>query len=209
VSGTGQVYLMKPSGKHKHPITHNKSSSFDPAWSPDGKRIAFSGVRKGVSGIFTMTSKGKHLKKVATVGTTSAFGATWSPNGKKIAFQSNVDGDFEIYIAKARGKGRVKQLTHQSTNTFDGEPDFSPNGKFILFDEAGALMRMNTDGSHVKTLIGGPNISGGQYSPNGKKLVYTDGSGLMIAHADGKHAHALTMPSAGLADLSPTWAPKP
>src|SRR5262245_50312858 len=71
----------------------------DPAWSPDGKRLAVSRLEA----IWTMTSDGRDAKRVVTKpeGWVSERDPAWSPDGRSIAFSADTSGEFDVWIAPA------------------------------------------------------------------------------------------------------------
>jgi Tol biopolymer transport system component len=80
VSGNWDVYLQRVGGKN--PVNLTRDSAFDdtqPAFSPDGERIAFRSERDG-GGIFIMGATGEFVRRVVDFG----YNAEWSPDGKEI-----------------------------------------------------------------------------------------------------------------------------
>ena len=80
-SGNWDIYLQRVGGKN--PINLTKDSPADdtqPAFSPDGERIAFRSEREG-GGIFVMGATGESVKRLTDFG----FNPAWSPDGKEIA----------------------------------------------------------------------------------------------------------------------------
>ena len=130
--GPIQLYAIAPGGTAAS--IGAPAPSTEPAYSPDGSRIAFV---NGNNQIAVINSDGTG-QVVLTTNATSKQDPTWSPDGSRIAFAANsfdVDGqtDLEIWTMNADGSGRT-QLTG---NTFpDTEPAWSPDGSRIAFVSA-------------------------------------------------------------------------
>jgi TolB protein len=101
----------------------------DPAWSPDGKRIAFTSERDGDREVYVMNADGTNPVRLTT---TAGFdeNPSWSPNGTRIAFDSMRDGNLEIYVMNVDGSGVVRVTDHPA---IDAIPAWSPDGKRIVF----------------------------------------------------------------------------
>ena len=127
----------------------------DPAWSPDGRKIAF--VRLNASfgtPIYVVDADGSGLRNL-TPKPVGAFAYTpaWSPDGRKLAFTSERDGNSEVYVMNANGSGR-RSLTRNPA--FDADPAWSPDGRKIAFvsnrDGSYGVYVMNADGSGQRRL---------------------------------------------------------
>ncbi len=90
-------------------ITNNSADNSTPAWSPDGKQIAFTSTRDGRSQINVMNPDGSGVRRVSQ-GDAKDFSPTWSPDGNWIAFGSFREGSTDIYMMDLNG-GNVTRLT--------------------------------------------------------------------------------------------------
>jgi Tol biopolymer transport system component len=106
---------MKADGSAVKRLTKEPGDDVEPAWSPDGTRIAFRSDRDGDSDIYVMNADGTGVARLTNDPDTD-LGPAWSPDGVKIAFVSNrygnilVESNLVIYVMDADGTG-VEQLT--------------------------------------------------------------------------------------------------
>jgi Tol biopolymer transport system component len=103
---------MDADGSNPTNLSNNTATEFDPAWSPDGTRIAFDSDRDGNSEIYVMDADGANQTRL-TINTSNEHKPTWSPDGTRIAFNSDRDGNYEIYVMDANGSNQ----TNLSNNT--------------------------------------------------------------------------------------------
>jgi dipeptidyl aminopeptidase/acylaminoacyl peptidase len=110
----------------------------EPAWSPDGKLIAFQSNRgDDVLQIYLVRPDGTHLRRLTSDrnnragNLTGAYSAAWSPDGRRLAFASDRDGDADIYIVRPGGTG-LRKVTRNLVE--DSSPSWSPDGRRIVFD---------------------------------------------------------------------------
>ena len=154
-------------------ITHNSAKDLSPAWSPDGRRIAFESNRDGGWEIYVMNADGSDVVQL-TNNRGWDGGPAWSPDGRRIAFVSDRDGDREIYVMNADGSNIV-QLTNNPS--FDTDPAWSPDGRRIAFtsdwDGDFDIYVMNTDGSNVVQLTNnrGSDLAPA-WSPDGRRIAF-------------------------------------
>ncbi len=145
--------LSDLSGNKVKRLTNAPGLQYDPAWSPDGKKIVHvSSDKKGVHHIWIMESNGEN-RCCRTDNNSYNILPDWSPDGKKIAFASNVSGNYDIWVMDHDGNNRVR-LTHDSA--LDTQPVWLPDGKTILFvsNRQGNMQIwiMKADGSGQKPL---------------------------------------------------------
>jgi dipeptidyl aminopeptidase/acylaminoacyl peptidase len=175
------LYTFDVASKKSTQLTSGDFDDTEPAWSPDGKSLAFASNRSTPdpdrnynSDIWVVgannTDKGAHLTQITTNPGPDRQPA-WSPDGKWIAYVTQTDLKAMIYathhlaIAPSSG-GEAKVLTLAFDRSVR-RPRFSPDGRSIYFiaDDDGTdnLFRMPAAGGDVSRTINGP-LSVGYYS---------------------------------------------
>ncbi len=129
----GRVWTMPAAGGRAEPLTDPFGDARQPAWSPDGRRIAFQAYWDGNYHIWSVAADGSDLRK-HTTGPFDHREPHWSPDGRRIAFSSDRGGSYDIWTATVPG-GRVEQLTDAPDSEYG--PAFSPDGARIAFASDG------------------------------------------------------------------------
>ena len=182
-SGNKEIWEMDYDGANQHQLTHLRSISLTPRWSPDASRIAFTcyvpnsfGAPGAQVCIYSMDLRRLiHFPRFR--GTNSS--PAWSPDGQQLAFMSSQNGDPEIYTINANGTHLHRVTFAIGVNT---SPVWNPKtGKQIVFvsDRSGdgvpTLWQMNSDGTNV-TPISLPDMGyviDPAWSPNGQLLAFS------------------------------------
>ena len=198
------IYVARADGTHAVRITHSGRHDTQPAWSPDGKRIAYASMPAGTSGNFSivaMNRDGSGAKAVVD-GVTTVQNPSWSADGRSIVFQSRNGVHQQFAIVPSSG-GTPHWL---SSSVDGGEPYWSRAG--IVFDKSdGSLWLTDASGTHARKLA----LSGSEpaISPDGSHLAYVsnaDGAAqVFVANLNGNSAPVNVTQFAGQDASHPSW----
>ena len=132
---------MTAAGTHRQPLTlSRKYSSYDPAYSPGGKRIAFVRASKQAIDLWTMNANGTRQRRLTTTAGIDEIDPAWSPDGKQIAFAVETPlGQQGIWVVGAKGQSRRQLTTGADTN-----PSWSPDGTEIAFQRSDPFTHMDS-----------------------------------------------------------------
>jgi Tol biopolymer transport system component len=234
--GKGNIYVMSADGSGLTNLTispspralvecehtlwkHCDQISRSPAWSPDGRHIAFSAGDEGDEGeIYVMNADGSGLTPLTNTSAHHNDTPAWSPDGQRIAFSSGAEGKEDIYVMNADGSD-LTNLTN--TTAQEASPTWSPDGTRIAFvsnrDGNFDIYMMNADGSGLTQLTNSPARDlFPAWSPDGRRIAFAsdregnpDGTGpympfeIYVMNADGSAQTNLTNSPAD--DRAPAW----
>jgi Tol biopolymer transport system component len=129
------LYVINADGTGLKQLTAAPGSDFEPAWSPDGKQIAFTSVRGGFRQIYSLDVES--LAITLLTNTTDAIESSqpyWSPDGTKIVYMAKRVGAYQIWSMDANGQEAV-QLARSGQDLWDYLPAWSPDGRTIFFSQ--------------------------------------------------------------------------
>jgi TolB protein len=149
-----EIYIADYDGANPRRLTVNRTLNINPAWSPDGRALAFSSYVRGVPDIFIANIyQGTPPENPLRTKGEENFLPVFSPDGTKVAFQSNRDGNAEIYVMNRDGSG-IRRITNHPA--IDATPTWSPSGTQIAFtsDRTGnpQIWVVDVDGLNLRKL---------------------------------------------------------
>ena len=179
-----ELYVMNVDGTHRRRLTHSPGGEIDPAWSPDGSQIAFSGDTASGNAIFVINARGGQPIPVTMNGL--SYEPTWSPDGKQLVFKRIVMppahhdwSNDELYLINADGS-RQQRLTR--TVDAEDEPAWSPDGDTIAYVRQSEvegwgiieeIWLMDCDGRRQRPLTSGlVRDAIPAWSPDGKQVAF-------------------------------------
>lgn len=176
-SKDGDIYTVSTDGKWLFAVTLGKHA-YEPAMSPDGKKIVFQLDQNNTAETGIMDVDGGNVVQLTHNGGFEGYPA-WSPDGTRIVFVSYRDGNYEIYVMNADGTNQ-KRLTNNSIE--DWWPRWSLDGTKILYESEDAartkyvIKIMDADGTDSMLAIDAPyNCNWPCYSLDGKKYCSMPG----------------------------------
>jgi Tol biopolymer transport system component len=232
--GKDAIYLVNTDGSSRELIVRGVEDHTTFSWSPDGRRLSFSGGHERADEIFVVNLDGSGVTRLTQPPGTRkrtqydwSEDPNWSPDGTRIVFdgaRDETDGYGHIYVINADGTGK-RQLTRGRVDQW--MPAWSPDGRKILYEQfvgsqfAGStkparidLYTINPDGSGRRKLTRVRNESNhcacAVWSPDGSKIAYegwgTNGKpDIYVMNADGTNRVQLTHHRAR--DENPDWSP--
>jgi len=163
------------------PPTAGPQSDSDPAWSPDGRSVAFASSRAGSPDLWVVASGGGEARRLTALPGAETH-PTWSPDGSTIAFARDQGHGSEIWKIPAAGGDPIRLTSLPEGVVGDTQPVWSPAGTWIAFtrsmaEPAGAsdLYIIPPDGGKPFPLRrgSGARIAEPAWSPDGAHIAYS------------------------------------
>ncbi len=211
VDGAQEYRLMvaDSDGHNARPIVVSRQPLMSPAWSPDGRQLAYVSFEGRRSQVVVQDLATGERERVSTRAGINGAPA-WSPDGRRLALALSDSGDVNIHVMDMASR-ELTRLTRGSA--IDTEPAWSPDGERLAFtsDRGGApqVYEYNFDNAQVRRLTfdGGYNARP-RYRADGRSLAVVHGHrGRYMIGAVDLDSRSLRLLSEGPLDESPDFAP--
>lgn len=204
-----KLQVADSDGYNPRTVVRSVEPLLSPAWSPDGRRLAYVSFESKRPKIYIQNLADGRRELVSEFKGINGAPA-WSPDGKRLALSLSRDGDPEIYVMDLATR-KLRRLTDDPA--IDTEPAWSPDGRYIVFtsDRAGRpqIYRMDANGRGTQRLtFEGDYNARASYAPDGQTLTLVSSQQGLFRVAtlklDGNALQILTDTSL---DESPSFAP--
>lgn len=182
-----------------------------PAWSPNGRLIAFAQARHGHVHLFVAPADELSAPRQLTTSPGRDLNPSWSPDGSAIVFERHLAGEADLYYVRPNGTG-IRRLTFWGGH--EVSPDFSPDSASVVFSSnaTGRFQLYALDiGDYSPTRLTSDfgNDRRPVWSPDGRWIAFSsdrDGDDdVFLISPDGDGERKLT--HNGTQDLVQDWQP--
>jgi|SRR5215217_7745675 len=217
------IWTISPDGSNQAQFTtDSRYVDENPAWSPDGRQIAFARTDRDdppglAKRLYVMNSDCSNKIELPLPKWVGAYDLTWSPSGDRIAFWNPTNGD--LYIAHTDGSGTLRKLSTPSLPGADSRPAWSPDGSQIAFQSNGqdawADIYVITVSPEDET-IGPRQITDyprsdfaeePSWSPDGTEIAFNRSGDIYKIDVNGLRETRLTSSTQNSHYSQPTWSP--
>ena len=171
--GTKEIWIMDYDGANQKELTHTGSISLSPHLSPDGSRVAFSGVTKEGWQIQMFSLELNRLVNFPHFPGDN-YSPAWSSDGQKLAFSSSRTGNTEIYTVSSAGGGLSKLTDNRGP---DVSPTWNPKTNAQIAWVSGRtglpqIYTMASDGTNAVRVTDQGYAVSPSWAPNGQFLAF-------------------------------------
>jgi len=176
IAAHGEIFTIATERGEVGRVTSSYWRDENPAWSPDGKRLAFISDQSGRDEIWVAGPDGKNARKLSDADT-EKNSIDWLPDSKSLAYTAS---DHKLYLVEVES-GKTTLLATSEVGNIQN-PDVSPDGKWIAYTSVDRDLRPHV---HIVAAAGGESkrLSSDQlfasasprFTPDGKRLIFLGG----------------------------------
>jgi TolB protein len=150
--GNPEIFVTDIGSGEAACLTESTGVPCSPAWAPDGRRLIFS-MDEGQGQQFVIADLGSEKSPGGVTRWNSGYrfvvDAAWAPTGEMIAFTARTRGSYAV-ITKKHPSGSSKVICRGAQH-----PSWSPDARFLVYVQAGRLMRHELATGLDKVLVSG------------------------------------------------------
>lgn len=196
------LYSIRPDGSDRQLLDQLNGYIYAPAWSADGKQLAYSKQEQRQPPKIYVYDTRTHTQTLVVDGNGSHLSAAFSPDGRKLIYSSTASGNADIYEVQL-STGATTQLTTLSST--EVQPSYAPDGKSFFYVSD-------------KSRAGRPRLYRYNFATKKSHLIATSGyaaspqlslDGTRIAYLNGRQAAVMTLATGQVVNLAETGLDEP
>lgn len=195
VGASNKIGIFDLASRELHVLTRYGAEDMTPAWSPDGKWIAFSSSRRGSLALYRVTADGGR-EELLVSRPHDLFPCSWSPGGQLLAFMQDApDSHADLWMLDLDDP--TSPHPWLCTPHSERGAQFSPDGRWVAYDSDSTgvfqvYVRPFRGGEprRVSTTTGYMPV----WSTSGRELFYREGDRMMLVQVESEGQHMTFSP---------------
>jgi serine/threonine-protein kinase len=158
--GSQDIWLQTGPGTTPVALTSDPADEYGPAWSPNGREVAYYSVRDGVRHLFVMGIAGQHPVQV-TADSLQDQQPQWSPDGHSLVFYRRDGQGRDRLFVTTRAPDSTWSAPRPLTDELGTGADWSSDGRWIAFTDPAGNLRVVDAAGGPSRVVAGPEQVGG------------------------------------------------